>query len=113
MEFVGNKGSVPNIGNALSRYYVVALRRVQSALESYNEETIMNVVHDEIARAPPVASTLFTLLRNQPGVYARDRYSTSLVHRYLGFEASPFTAALSTADGSCLFNSASLRITGR
>jgi hypothetical protein len=101
MEFRGAGVAPPRSFN-----YVASLGRLHAALPDY-----LAALVDEIGLIPPPAPLLYMLV--PPYGFTRDRYSTSLVHMHLGGEGVPFSAAEVTADGNCLFYSASLLITGK
>src|SRR5271155_5528455 len=103
-----NMSGVGDVHVGVIRYnYVEGLKRLHEALPNYAA-----AVAEEIQRIPPASPKLFSLANTCDGRMMPDRFSTSLVHRYLGAHGSPFTAATTTADGSCLFHAASILIAG-
>ena len=118
MEFVNDCREIgvanhENMSQTDSYNYSAALTNIYSALNLYDEEAIRAVLDDELKRLPAPAADLFKFVPYSGDLYERDRYSTSLVHRFLGLHGAPFTAARVNADGSCLFHSASMRINGK
>ena len=70
---------------------------------------------EEVKRMPCASNNLFSLTKTQmyDGRLCPDRYSTSLLHGYIGYHGFVYTAAQTPADGSCLFYAASLLICGK
>ena len=106
MEF-GNVRSRSVVPPAAVYRYVAGLERLKYSLPDYTA-----ALAHEMKMMPPPAPELFSLIPTCDGRLQNDRYSTSLVHRYLGGHGVPYTAAATTAEGSCLFNAASLLIKG-
>ena len=88
--------------------YLAGLQPLKLSLPNYSV-----TVTEQSKQIPPAAASLFTLVETCDGRLKNDRYSTSLLHRYMGIHGAPYTAAITTADGSCLFHSASLLICGK
>jgi len=90
--------------------YIACLLRLKSAMPNYER-----VLHNELRDIPAASPTIFSLVSRSgdTSMFQRDRYSTSLIHGYMRLRAAPFTAAIVSGDGSCLFNAASLLIIGK
>lgn len=88
--------------------YAAALQRLVRALDS-PEDLLAKAFRVELFNMPTASDTLF---RMSAVSLRRDAYSTSMLQHCAGVPLGYF-AACASANGSCLFNSASLLISGQ
>lgn len=107
MEF-GGVVNVVNVGESHAPFnYVACLSRLKAAMPVKKRALVR-----EVSQIPAADPSMYGLVSTSRADFRRDRYSTSLVHQHMHLVSAPFTAAQVTGDGSCLFHSASLLISG-